>query len=61
VFIARSELRKVLFSALWLFCLWWNISETAERICAKFTRKTCLVPRLEEFECQGQRSRSPQT
>jgi len=34
---------------------------TAERICAKFTRKTCLVLRLDEFECQGQRSRSPGT
>jgi len=29
-----------------------NISETAERICAKFTG-TCLVRRSEEFECQG--------
>ena len=28
---------------------------TAERICAKFTRKTCLVIRSDEFECQGQR------
>jgi len=26
---------------------------TAERICAKFTRKTCLVLRSDEFECQG--------
>ena len=31
---------------------------TAERTCAKFTRKTCLVPRSGHFECQGQRSRS---
>jgi len=29
---------------------------TAERICAKFTRKTCLVLRSDVFECQGQRS-----
>ena len=29
---------------------------TAERICTKFTWKTCLVPPLDEFE--GQRSRS---
>jgi len=36
-----------------------NISQTAERICAKFTRKTCLVPRLDEFEGQGQRFRQP--
>ena len=33
---------------------------SAERICAKFTRNTCLVPRS-EFEGQSQRSRSPQT
>jgi len=48
------------------FCFWrrqyvvfvcvWNILGTAERICAKFTRKTCLVPCSDEFE--GQRSRS---
>jgi len=34
----------------------WNVSGTAERICAKFTGnwgKTCLVPRLDEFEGQG--------
>ena len=54
------------------FCFWrydffvcvWNISGTAERICAKFTRKTCLVPRSEgsgKVEGQGQRSRSPGT
>jgi len=30
---------------------------TAERICAIFTRKTCLVIRSYEFECQGQRSK----
>ena len=40
---ARSELRKVLFLALWFVCLW-NISGTAERICAKFIRNTCLIP-----------------
>jgi len=34
-----------------------NISGTAERISAKFTGKTCLVPCSEEFECQGQRSK----
>ena len=32
-----------------------NISGTAERISAKFTRKTCLVPRSDEFEGHGQR------
>jgi len=32
-----------------------------ERICAKFIWKTCLVPRLDQFEGQGQRSRSPGT
>ena len=30
---------------------------TDERICAKFTRKTCLVHRSEELECQGQKSK----
>jgi len=31
--------------------------ETAERICAKFTRKTCLVPRSDDLERQGQKSK----
>jgi len=39
----------------------YRISGTAEPICAKFTGKTCLVPRSDEFEGQGQRSRSPGT
>jgi len=30
---------------------------TAERICVEFTRKTCLVLRSDEFECQGQKSK----
>jgi len=50
------------------FCFWrlqsvgffvcvWNISGTAERICAKFTQKTWLVPRSDEFEGhQGQKT-----
>ena len=50
------------FSAIcdFLFVCESNISGTAEQICTKFTRKTCLVPRLDEFEfeCQGQTSRS---
>jgi len=29
----------------------------AERICVKFTGKTCFVPHSEEFECQGERSK----
>jgi len=29
----------------------------AERICAKFTRKTCLVLRSDKSECQGQKSK----
>jgi len=33
------------------------IAGTGERICAKFTRKTCLVLRSDEFECQRQRSK----
>ena len=47
--------------SLWVFVCVWNISGTAERICAKFTRKTCLVHRSDEFKDQGQRSRSPGT
>jgi len=38
-----------------------RMAGTAERICAKFTRKTCLFLRSYEFECQGQMSRSPGT
>jgi len=52
---ARSELRKVLFLApsvcgLICLCMKYLRNGTAERICAKFTRKTCLVPRYDEFE-----------
>jgi len=47
--------------SLRFFICVWNISGTAERICAKFARKTCLVPCSDEFEDQGQRSRSPRT
>jgi len=36
-----------------VFCFIWNISGTAERICTIFTRKICLVPRLDELEDQG--------
>jgi len=66
VITARGELRRVMFLALSVcgfFVCVWNISGTAERICAKFTRKTCLVPRSDEFEGQGhgQRWRSPGT
>ena len=59
--IARSALRKVLFlapSVCVFFCVW-NISGTAERICAKFTRKTCLVRRSDEFEGQGHQGQNP--
>jgi len=55
---------KVLFFgavSLWFFVCVWNISGTAERICAWFTRKTCLVPHSDKFEGHGQRSRSPLT
>ena len=34
-----------------------RMAGTAERICVKFTRKTCLILRSYEFECQGQRSK----
>jgi len=32
----------------------WNISGTTERICTKFTYKTCWVPRSDELEGKGQ-------
>jgi len=70
------ELRKVLFLApsvcSFVICVW-NISGTAEQICDKFTRKTCLVPLLSErgtkhvflvslkVKVKDQRSRSPET
>jgi len=60
IFSARIELRKVLFLALSV-CLYRKYLGTAEQICAKSTGKTCLVPRWDEFEWQGQRSRSPGT
>jgi len=47
--------------SLWFFLCVWNISRTAEWICTKFTQKTCLVTRQDEFEGQGHRSRSPGT
>ena len=53
---------KVLFLApsVLVFCLCMKyLWETIEWICAKFTRKTCLVPCSDEFE--GQRSRSSGT
>ena len=53
---------KLFFSAVCdFFVCESNISKTTKRICAKFTGKTCLVPRSDEFECQGQRSRLPGT
>jgi len=45
------------FSALCdIFVCASNISGTAEWICAKFIRMTCLVPRSGEFERQDERS-----
>jgi len=40
-----------------LLFVYWNISGTAERICAKFIRKTCFIPCLDKFEGLGQRSK----
>ena len=54
---AVNCIRFCFWRCLWHFVCVWNISGTAERICAKFTGKTCLIPRSEEFECQGQRSK----
>jgi len=41
----------------------WNIFETVERICAKFTGKTCMVTRSDglNVKVEGQRSRCPGT
>ena len=57
---ARSKLRKVLFLAtvcdffvLFFVCAS-NISGTAERICAKLTRKTCLSVRVWTSKVKGQ-------
>jgi len=56
IFTARSELRKAVNCVR--FCFWRcyffvscvrNISGAAERICAKFTQKTGLVPRSESL------------
>jgi len=44
-----------------LFVCVWNISGSVEWTCAKFTRKTWLVPRSDQFEGQGQRSKTPGT
>jgi len=55
----RFMFGKNIFS-LWLassyVCLW-HISGTAEQICAKSTRKTCLVSCSEKFEGHSQRSK----
>jgi len=57
----------VFWRCLWLFCLCVKYLEnrTAERICDKFTRKTCLVPRSDEtslnVRVKGQRSRTSGT
>ena len=37
------------------------MAETAERICVKFTQKTCLVPPSGEFEDKDQRSEAKVT
>jgi len=40
-----------------IFVCVWNISRTAEPICAKYTQKMCLVRRSGKFEYQSQRSK----
>ena len=47
---AVNCVRFCFWRCLWLFACVWNILGTAERICAKLTGKTCLVPRWVEFE-----------
>jgi len=56
-FTAHVNCLGFFWRCLWLFACVWNISVTAERICTKFTGKTCFVPRSEEFGCKGQRSK----
>ena len=52
--------RFCFWRCLWLSCLFMKyFGGTAEQIYARFTGKTCLVPRSDQFECRGQRSRSP--
>ena len=58
---AVNCIRFCFWRCLWVFVCVWYISRAAERTCAKFTGKMCLVPRSDKFECQGQRSRSPGT
>jgi len=41
---------SVTFLFVFLFVCHSNISGTVERICDKFTGKTCLVPRSDDFE-----------
>jgi len=53
---AVNRVRFCFWCCLWLACVW-NIPGIAKRICAKFATKTCLAPRSEEFEGQGQRSK----
>jgi len=63
IFTSRSKLRKVLFlvpSVTFSFFLFVHqISRgNNEQNCTKFTGKMCFVPRLDEFECESQRSGS---
>jgi len=51
------RLASLLTQLCFVFVFESNISGTAERICAKFTGKTCLVPRSVDIECQCQRSK----
>jgi len=71
--ILEALLRRVLYCGhsiqyshlvwrcLWLFCLCMkyirNRWTDLRLFCDKFTRKMCLVPRSDEFEGQGQRSK----
>jgi len=53
--------RFCVFAAVSLcsFVCVWNISWTSERICAKFTGKTCFVPCSDEFVGQGHQGQKP--
>ena len=57
----RTQVRLCFSAVCDFFVCASNISRTAGQICTKFTWKMRLVPRSDEFERQGQRSRSPGT
>jgi len=58
--VQGSVFGALLLSIGFFVCVW-NTLGTSERICAKFTRKACLVRRSDVFEGQSHRLGSPVT